>query len=238
MPQESVGNSAPAAPSAPPPAPEGPAHPVREVVVALLTVLLGILAAKTLPIPPTGALALLVLLGVGAILVDRRPLGRYGLSWPLREREGAQELTLASVVMGPVLALGAAQLVAWLSSQRWLAPLPNLRLELIPYFLGLHVVWAALPEELLFRAYLQTKVVAALDGPRLGAMGRPLAIVVVAAVYLGVHLFFMDARSLLGVGILGLLLGWLRERTGSIIGPLICHTAYNAALAWIQVSFA
>ena len=69
-----------------------------------------------------------------------------------------------------------------------------------------------------------------------------LPIVIVALIFFANHVIALkmanisDYRSLLGVGILGLLLGWMRERTGSILGPLACHASFNATLAWIQVS--
>lgn len=227
-----------AAPSLSPaePRPAG-ATAAGPALAATLAVLLAIVAVKTLPVPPLGALAALVLFGAGAIALERRPRAAFGLVFP-RAEEGGQLLTLAAVAAAPVLALGATQLACRIATGRWLAPLGDPRLELWPYFLGVHVVWSALPEELLFRAYLQTRVRDALGGEAAPALRRGLAAAVVAAVYLVAHLVLVDHRSLLGIGLLGLLLGWLRERTGSVAAPFIGHAAYNATIAWIAVAFA
>lgn len=235
--REAAGAGAAVGAGAAPPGPEAERRTsAGEVVVAFAVVSLCVAAVRTLGMPPELGLAVLVGLGLAGILQERRPLASFGLRLP-PEAEGAQAVTLAAAAMGPVLAAGVAQAMARLADGRWLAPVGDLHLELIPYFFGLHVLWSALPEELLFRAYLQTKIVGALGGAAASPARRAVGVVLVAILYFCAHAAFMDGRSLPGIAILGLLLGWLRERTRSIVGPLACHAGYNAAIAWLGVAF-
>lgn len=209
---------------------------LRDGAIAIAVVVLGVLALKTLPLPPSGALAAFILLGLGALAVGGRSRTDYGLRWP-PDVPGGHTITIAATVMGPTLALASAQIVRWITLHRWLSPGADLKLDLIPYFFGVHALWAAFPEEILFRGYLQTQLRAAFRGEPDGGPRATAAVIVVALVYLLVHVPVMNPESLLGAGILGLLLGCLRERTGSLVAPFMCHAAYNAALAWLEVAY-
>lgn len=65
---------------------------------------------------------------------------------------------------------------------------------------------------------------------------RSFVIVVVAAIYFAtMGMSQVDWR--IGVAIDGLLLGWFRERTGSLVAPFVCHAAFNGAFAWLQAAY-
>ncbi len=84
----------------------------------------------------------------------------------------------------------------------------------------------ALCEELVFRGYLQTRVTA-----RYGSM---VGLVIASAVFAAFH---MDLVHSLSVFPLGLWLGWLCLRSGSLYPAMIAHF-YNNAFSVIASSFA
>jgi membrane protease YdiL (CAAX protease family) len=105
-------------------------------------------------------------------------------------------------------------------------------------FLVYHqIVDVALPEEFFFRAYLQTNLNQAWGRPYrlLGAdwgWGLPVS----ALAFALCHLFYGDLTQL-KVAFFGLFAGWLRERTGSIAGPIAYHAAGNILLYSMLASF-
>lgn len=84
------------------------------------------------------------------------------------------------------------------------------------------VVGAPLAEELFFRGFLFSAIATS----RLGAPG---ACVLTAAAWSGLHVGY-SAHLHAAVFVLGLGLGLLLARTGSLKVPLLCHVAYNATV--------
>ncbi len=94
------------------------------------------------------------------------------------------------------------------------------------------LVLTAVPEEVFFRGYLQSRWNAALGRPWkiAGARVGP-ALVLQAALFAACHLATGDWTRL-RVFFFGLLAGWLRERSGSIFAPVVYHTVANL---WVRI---
>ncbi|MCB9762905.1 MAG: CPBP family intramembrane metalloprotease [Alphaproteobacteria bacterium] len=86
------------------------------------------------------------------------------------------------------------------------------------------VVFAPLGEELLFRGLI-------LAGLR-HAVGDLAAVVGSAAIF---GLYHVDPVHAIGAGVLGLWLGWLRLRTGSLIPCVVAHMVNNGL--WVAVTW-
>lgn len=88
-------------------------------------------------------------------------------------------------------------------------------------------IGAPLAEELLFRGL----IFGALRRSPLGFAGATL---ISAVSWASLHVNY----SLYGLGaivLIGLYLGWLRERTGSLLTPIVCHGAYNSLIILLMV---
>lgn len=97
------------------------------------------------------------------------------------------------------------------------------------------VVLAPLLEEALFRGLVQTVLLEAS-----GARGRRWLVVVTAASpFALVHGSSVPWQALPGLFVLGVVLGWLYERTGSLLSCVVAHAGFNAlnvaaALYWAK----
>ena len=95
----------------------------------------------------------------------------------------------------------------------------------------------ALPEELFYRGYLQARLRDAwpagrrIFGARLGK-----AFWVTAALFALGHLAIFQAWRL-SVFFPALLFGWVRERTGTVLGATILHATFNLFELWLEASF-
>ncbi|NWG26712.1 MAG: CPBP family intramembrane metalloprotease [Pseudorhodoplanes sp.] len=90
------------------------------------------------------------------------------------------------------------------------------------------VVAAPLAEEMLFRGFMYRGLAAT----RVGVVG---AILIPTAIWTVLHQQY-DAFHLVYVFVLGLVFGWLRWRSGSILVPMIVHALVNGA-ALAQTAF-
>ncbi|MEM9882198.1 MAG: CPBP family intramembrane glutamic endopeptidase [Planctomycetota bacterium] len=86
------------------------------------------------------------------------------------------------------------------------------------------VIVAPLLEEVLFRGLLQTWLLDVLGRDR-----RWLTVTVAAAAFASVHVGLVSWHGLPGLFVLGLVLGWLYEKTGSLLPPVLVHAGFNAA---------
>ncbi|HYR55082.1 MAG TPA: MXAN_2755 family glutamic-type intramembrane protease [Myxococcaceae bacterium] len=95
----------------------------------------------------------------------------------------------------------------------------------------------ALPEEFFYRGYLQTRLRDAMPQGRflLGARLGP-AFFLTAALFAVGHLAVFDIGRL-AVFFPALLFGWLRERTGTVIGSGLLHAACNIYEIVLRLSF-
>ncbi len=87
------------------------------------------------------------------------------------------------------------------------------------------VVVGPVLEELFFRGMLQTWLLQAVGR---GSGGRWTAVLVASAVFSVVHLGATSWHALPGLLVLGAVLGWLYERTGSLWPSVIVHAGFNA----------
>lgn len=85
------------------------------------------------------------------------------------------------------------------------------------------VVIGPLLEEIVFRGLLQTLLL-----EMLGREARWAAIVIASALFASVHLGATTWHALPGLMVLGIVLGWLYERTGSLLPVYLVHAAFNA----------
>lgn len=92
------------------------------------------------------------------------------------------------------------------------------------------VVLVPLYEELLFRGAVQRGFALVLGGRLAGRGGDVAALVVAAAFFTAVH----DPFTWVTVGVLGLILGWLRLATGGLAAPVAFHMCHNLAVLLLQ----
>lgn len=183
----------------------------------------------------------LVATALALFLALRLQLGSVWLLVPLllivARREAlddyALELRLTPPSLGAHLAIGAAALVVYTLAHVAFARLAGGRPLAVHYVRSPAVEFArqflavAVPEEFFFRGYLQTNLDRAFPkrwtiwGARCGP-----ALVLQSALFAGCHLVTGDWTRL-GVFFFGVLAGWLRERSGSILPSATYHAVAN-----------
>lgn len=240
---------------------------LRDLVATWAAAVGLLAAAKLLSLAePTGLLGA-NLAGVGAlvfILLPDRKLrargegwDRYGLAWwGVRDartwRAWGTGALQALAAGAPVLCLFA---LGFWGFTRLLPLLPgSIRPLLAPYgpavtfqprlpagFLlqaVLQLLVVALPEELFYRGWLQTSWRRAAPGRAVRVLGADLGpgfLATQALFALGHLATFQPWR--LGTFFPGLLLGWLRERTGGLAAPVVLHALSNLFLKVLEASF-
>ena len=87
----------------------------------------------------------------------------------------------------------------------------------------------ALPEELFYRGYFQSKLDGLIgrDVKVLGVYCNPTSIILTSALFAIGHIITVPSPQRLAVFFPSLLFGWMRRATGSILAPLIFHAACN-----------
>lgn len=107
-----------------------------------------------------------------------------------------------------------------------------------------HLLFIALPEEYFYRGYLQTRLAQAFgdapDRPRTW-LGVSRANLVTSALFALGHLLIPVGGALYlsraAVFFPSLAFGWLRERTGSIVAPVVYHACCNMMVLVVAVHF-
>ena len=175
---------------------------------------------------------------------DYRDYGLTARAW----REDVRLFLVLSAIVGPLFFLAFASFVEVLphlphSLARHLTPMAgegHFRPRLPPRF-GEWVVdqlfVVALPEEFFYRGYLQARLRDAWpQGRRVlgGRLGR--AFWVTALLFALGHLAIFQVWRL-SVFFPALLFGWMRERTGTILGAALFHAACNLYVRFLEVSF-
>ncbi len=254
------------APRAVPP-PGAPPDPPRSLVGTWGKAVLGIAAASLLArVDPTGLLGA-NLAGVAAFLFIALPDARlrargetweaYGVPWyGARDprtwaalRRGARDALLVCAVLFPLfggafwaysgllphLPAGLSRVLAPYAGAPHLAPrLPDRFLLLVL----VQVLVVALPEELFYRGWMQTSW--ARSAPERGV--RVLG-VRLGAGFLWTQLLFAAGHLIvlqpwrLATFLPALWFGWLRERHGSIVAPVVAHALSNLFLRVLEASF-
>ena len=88
-------------------------------------------------------------------------------------------------------------------------------------------VGAPLAEELLFRGLI-------FEALRRSPFGFIGAMVISALCWALLHANY-SAYGLGAIALIGLYLAWLRERTGSLLAPIVCHSIYNSLIIALMV---
>ena len=86
-------------------------------------------------------------------------------------------------------------------------------------------------EEIAYRGLLQTSLLSVL-----GQNQRWLVVSVAAALFSVVHVGAVSWHALPGLFVLGVVLGWLYERTGSLWPPFLIHAGFNAFNVWMVLA--
>ena len=188
----------------------------QPIVEALALLAITFPAALALHQPTLWLLAPFALL-----TFTKRPYSRYGLTL---DRPGSIRLhaSVVAAIFVPYV-FGHYALAHWTAGARFNFRLPP---DVLSSAVD-QVLVIGLPEEFFFRGYLQTQLDQACGTPYrlLGArwgIGLPLA----AALFAACHLLYGGPVRLL-VFFPGLLYGWLRARTGTIVVPTLYHAASN-----------
>ncbi len=88
-------------------------------------------------------------------------------------------------------------------------------------------VGAPLAEELLFRGLIFGVL-------RRSVFGFSGAVLISAVSWAVLHANY-SVYGLAAITLIGLYLAWLRERTGSLLAPIVCHGAYNSLIIFLMV---
>lgn len=115
-------------------------------------------------------------------------------------------------------------------------PLPDLF-----SLLTIQILLVAFPEEFFFRGYLQS--ILAGRFPKKIRFLRPLGIEATWAIPLA-SLLFAASHSFItlrwwhfAIFFPSLVFGWLREKTGGLVAPILFHALCNVAVNWINVAY-
>ena len=162
---------------------------------------------------------------------DERPQGPFGIYDLARTIRSA----LPDAARETAFALGAAAIIFppfvvgfWL----WHGPTHAFAWHLSPDFASFVVsqlVLVGLPEEALFRGYVQTRLGDRFTTTRrvLGADVSVPALLLSSALFAIVHLATEPSVTKLAVFFPSLLFGWMRARRGGIGAPIVFHAASN-----------
>lgn len=229
---------------------------VRMSLLLASAVLVALTVAKALaPIAYVGPLALtaaaFLQLYWPVSRADRRDatLWSLGLTWSRWQADTRLALTVLAVILPPyalcyhwfITALQPA-LVAhgWLGLARYMphaAWAPHLPKDGMAWLMGLgwfgeriatHTLGVALPEEVFYRGYLQPCLMWRWP-PRWGFCGTPVGRAVVASAALFALGHFLGEWQPLRLGPFfpGLLFGWLRNRSGTVMSAIGVHAGCN-----------
>ena len=88
-------------------------------------------------------------------------------------------------------------------------------------------VGAPIAEELLFRGLI-------FGGLRRSPLGFAGATIVTALSWALLHANY-SVYGISAITLIGIYLGWLRERTGSLLTPIVCHGSYNSLIILLMV---
>jgi membrane protease YdiL (CAAX protease family) len=176
---------------------------------------------------------------IGAVMRSRRITGRpIGVSPESAPAPLGQSLALmlASTILAWPALLAAAFITNYLQ-QQWSGPTPELGHQMLEQMVaaGTQDVWwwvaafaavviAPCVEETVNRGFIQ-------QGLKAARISRPTAVVVTAAVFALLHWSAIPEGArlpgLVTLALLGLLWGWLYERTGRLSVCIVAHALFN-----------
>jgi membrane protease YdiL (CAAX protease family) len=202
-------------------------HRYRPIIEALALLAVTLPLAVALRIPTLWLLTPLLV-----ITYDNRSYAVYGLSLRHPGSAGFHAVVMAAVFLP--YALGHYAFARW-----WYGATFQLRLP--PGFWALmveQVLVIALPEEFFFRGYLQTQCDQVWGKPnRLFGARWGIGLPVAAALFAACHVLYGGPARLI-VFFPGVLYGWLRARTESILVPTLYHAGSNLLMQIMLASLA
>lgn len=106
----------------------------------------------------------------------------------------------------------------------------NFSVQLLIAIIVSAVLIGPLFEEIVFRGVLQTSLMRLMHGRRW------LALLLSATVFSAIHAWVVPIQALAPLFVLGLVFGYLYERTGSLLTPIVAHSVFNATNIAIAIS--
>lgn len=170
-------------------------------------------------------------------------------TWRAAWRGAAQGLLVCAVVL-PIFAAGFWGYGEWLlprlpaAAARSLAPYGgplHLDLRLPPglaAFAAVQLLVVALPEELFYRGWMQTAWARSHPARGVNVLGARLGagFLWTQVLFALGHLVVLEPWRL-GTFFPGLLFGWVRERTGGVVAPIVVHALSNVFIRTLEASF-
>ena len=182
-----------------------------------------------------------VLIGLMIGTLMQRPdgLSRVGL---IPKRPGSDILwAISAALIGTAFAASAGYGINALLTALDMAPpqvvhdtLQQLRdeysVELLVTVIVSAVILAPLFEELIFRGLLQTSLLHLLGGRRW------VTLLITALIFSITHWWVVSWHGLVPLFVIGLVFGYVYERTGSLLTPILCHALFNGINIAIAVA--
>ncbi len=158
---------------------------------------------------------------------------------PIREAVGQGRGVACATATADRIVLRSNRDIPWrLGSTASHRPSGPLVLDRSPWWLIeillVHLVMVALPEEVFYRGFVQTRL-AQVFSRRWRFFGTLVGpeVIVASALFALSHLVTIPHPYRLAVFFPGLLFGWLRARTGGILAPAFLHAASNVLLEFL-----
>ena len=153
-------------------------------------------------------------------------LARFGAVLP-KAKAWLWSLALAAIIFPPFV---VGYFIVWGKGEVIAPP------SVVAKIFAVQLVWVAIPEELFFRGYMQTRLYDRYEGG-IDVLGVRVgwAIVITSALFAAGHLVTKPHILRLFVFFPSLIFGWLRERTGSVFCSALFHALCNTltgALEW------
>jgi membrane protease YdiL (CAAX protease family) len=196
------------------------------------------------------AIVAAMLLYVPVLILRRGSLSRYGLT----EKPLVKNLTMVAIAVAIVFPIFFGGFLAWekvACASKLLRPLAlgcvapgtsmfhyfKFRLPADPAETALHqLIVVALPEEFFFRGFVQGRLADVWTTRKF--LGAPVGPVVVASALFAVcHLAVQLNFATLAVFFPGLLFGWMRARSGSVLPGTLFHALCNLYIETLHRSF-
>lgn len=187
----------------------------------------------------------LVYLPLGWMLVGRRDLEHYGLTLRGWRSSLAAFAAVSIVTLVPFWIANHFWETVFLENRfEWLGGMTRREAGSLAGVMGWlslaagEVLAVALPEEVFYRGYFQTRLGEVMPA-RFRLLGTPVgwALPIASLVFVAGHLAVRPAAWQLGIFFPGLLFGWLRIRSGSLLAPVLYHALCNLGMYVLQRSY-
>lgn len=201
---------------------------VQPLILVAATLAVAVIVVRLEPVHPfveanaSAMVGAVFLLATWAVIVIRR---EHPSDYGLHLRGWSSELAAVAILSAVIFPLFFVGFRIWWQPPGgfdWDFPWPIWQLT------ATHLFVIALPEELLYRGFVQQRLGQVFQG-RVRILGVQMgwAVVVTAAVFAVGH-FVTDFRlDRLATFFPALVFGWLKERRGSLVGPVLFHAASN-----------